>query len=94
MLGMEEDDYMDCMDHIAKRSEELRLWQVLGRTPPDNIKAEAEDELGVRPRVLRKSLEDLRPSMIDFEAEWERDGRALADRSTNEVAQFKAGQKY
>ena len=71
MLEDEQDEYLERMDQVARQQEESRLLSLLGADDEANIKVEEVNELGVRPRAVRKSVEDCMGWSIDHQAEWE-----------------------
>ncbi|KIW25001.1 uncharacterized protein PV07_10677 [Cladophialophora immunda] len=83
-LEEEQDLYLTRMDREARRREESRLLALLGLQDTQdekNIKEEAIEDLGLRPRVLRKSVEDCMGWSVQYEAEWESNGRMLPSES-------------
>ncbi|KIY00258.1 uncharacterized protein Z520_03943 [Fonsecaea multimorphosa CBS 102226] len=83
-LEEDQDDYLERMDREARRREESRLLSLLGTQDiqeEKDSKEEAIEDLGVRPPVLRKSVEDCMGWSVTYEAEWERNGRMLLPES-------------
>ena len=70
-LEARQDAYMQDLDRLRSEEEETRLWRALGQEPPVTIKRETEEDLGVRPKTLRKTREDLTDWQGAFAAEWE-----------------------
>ena len=70
-LEYQQDAYMEDVDRLANQQEEKRLWQMLGGEPPTVIKDEHENDLGMRPQVLRKMRDDLEDWRGAYRAEWE-----------------------
>ncbi|KAL8711983.1 MAG: hypothetical protein Q9220_003679 [cf. Caloplaca sp. 1 TL-2023] len=66
------DAYLEYIDHRASRKEELRLWKMLGRNPPQELQAENPRKVAnSRSRGQDKTdLEDWR-QWLDFKPEWE-----------------------
>jgi RNA polymerase I-specific transcription initiation factor RRN5 len=76
-LESQQDAYMEDLDRLKSEEEEKRLWQTLGRDPPTTVKREMEEDLGIRPKTLRKTREDLADWQGPFAAEWEVFGERL-----------------
>jgi RNA polymerase I-specific transcription initiation factor RRN5 len=89
-LEEEQDEYLEQLDAKKSREEEVRLWEVLGREKPSSIKAEIDkdSEIGVRPKVKRKSMDELTDSLADtkYGAEWELFGAIVPNDSFIETA--------
>ncbi|EXJ72993.1 uncharacterized protein A1O5_04142 [Cladophialophora psammophila CBS 110553] len=77
ILQENEDRYLGRMDREARRREESRLSSLLGVHDEQETNEQKMEDLGVRPRVLRKSVEDCTKWSVRYEAEWERNGRML-----------------
>ncbi|KAH0830808.1 hypothetical protein AYO21_10039 [Fonsecaea monophora] len=80
LLEQEQDDYLEKMDREARRREESRLVSLISPQEAQeekDIKDESSVELGSRPRVLRKAIEDCLGWSVEYEAEWERHKRTL-----------------
>ncbi|KAI9696212.1 MAG: hypothetical protein M1836_005765 [Candelina mexicana] len=67
-----EEEYLDAIDKEASSLEEQRLWAMLKRNPPIDVKPE-EVEIPAAPAHKRKEKEDLVDwrDRIDFQSEWE-----------------------
>lgn len=70
-LESQQDAYMEDLDRLESRREEMRLWQILGRNPPSTTNNELQEDLGIRPKTLRKTKEDLADWRGLFASEWE-----------------------
>ncbi|KAI9718532.1 MAG: hypothetical protein M1812_003983 [Candelaria pacifica] len=68
----EEEEYFEAIDTEASHTEEKRLWALLKRKPPSEIKAE-EVEIPKTPSYERKQKEDLVDwrDRMEFRSEWE-----------------------
>ncbi|KAJ9608090.1 hypothetical protein H2200_007078 [Cladophialophora chaetospira] len=71
ILEIAQEEYLERMDQSARRQEEARLLSFLGAEDMEKIKKEDVEGLGVRPKELRKSIEDCAGLDIDYEADWE-----------------------
>jgi hypothetical protein len=76
MLGQEQDDYMERLDQKAGRQEESRLLAMLSHSGT-MVKEEDEPDMGSRPKVVRKTVEDCTRWSASYQAEWERYGAIL-----------------
>ncbi|KAK5452293.1 hypothetical protein LTS15_007359 [Exophiala xenobiotica] len=76
MLGQEQDDYMERLDQKAGRQEESRLLTMLSHSET-MVKEEDEPDMGSRPKVVRKTVEDCTRWSASYQAEWERYGAIL-----------------
>ncbi|KAI9767508.1 MAG: hypothetical protein M1835_007036 [Candelina submexicana] len=67
-----EEEYLDAIDKEASSLEEQRLWAMLKRNPPTDVKPE-EVEIPEAPAHRRKEKEDLVDwrDRIEFQSEWE-----------------------
>ena len=79
-LELQQDAYLDNLDRLVSRGEESRLWQALG-SQPHAIKEKEKDKLGARPKVPRKTVDDLTDWQGPYCAEWEAFGEMLPKRS-------------
>ncbi|KAI1623495.1 hypothetical protein EDD37DRAFT_425963 [Exophiala viscosa] len=70
LLEQEQDEYMERLDREAGRQEEARLMQSLGLPEEKDLKEE-DFELGRRPKVLRKSVEECMGWSGVYQAQWE-----------------------
>ena len=70
-LEAEQDEYLERLDQKARQQEESRLLSLLCHEEERQIKGEETDDLGVRPRQPRKSVEDCMGWTVNYEAEWE-----------------------
>ena len=84
LLEDELDQYLENMDQQARRREEDRLFSVLGVEVDASIQQEAL-ELGRRPKVTRKSKEDVAIWTPSYQSEWESFPTALADVESTEA---------
>jgi len=72
LLEAQEDLYMERIDRLATQQEEARLLQLIGHEPSNSIKGEDAGNLGGRrPKVLRKSIDDVMGWSATYQAEWE-----------------------
>lgn len=78
LLEEELDQYLEDMDQQARREEEARLLSLLGVEEPNLIKQEPI-ELGRRPKVPRKSVEEVAIWAPFYQAEWESHSRTLLE---------------
>ncbi|KIX02070.1 uncharacterized protein Z518_08009 [Rhinocladiella mackenziei CBS 650.93] len=85
ILEEEQDDYMERLDQVARKQEESRLLQLLGIEGIKEIKNEEMTRPGMRPKELRKTIQDTMGWRGVFQAEWERYGEALPTESFSEV---------
>lgn len=88
-LEEQQDKYLEQIDAKASREEEFRLLQVLDRKGPEMIKPEnAKDaEMLIRPKVLRKSMDDLGDPLHShkYGAEWELFGAVVPNEKFTET---------
>jgi hypothetical protein len=88
-LEEQQDEYLKQIDAKASREEEFRLLQVLGRETPEMIKPEndKDTEMLVRPKVLRKSMDDLGDALQGhkYGAEWELFGAVVPNENFAET---------
>ncbi|KIV80260.1 hypothetical protein PV11_07772 [Exophiala sideris] len=84
LLDQEQDDYMERLDREAGRQEEARLLQFLG-LPVEKESKEEELELGHRPKVLRRSVEECMGWSGVYQAEWELEGGIVPAEAFAEV---------
>ena len=77
-LESQQDAYMEDLDSRKSQQEEMHLWQILGRDPPTKTNGELQEELGVRPKTLRKTREDLADWRGLFASEWEAFGDGIS----------------
>ncbi|KAK4940771.1 hypothetical protein LTR10_019164 [Elasticomyces elasticus] len=84
VLEQEQDEYMERLDREAGRQEEARLLQSLG-LPVEKEPKEEEFELGHRPKVLRKSVEECMGWSGVYQAEWELEGGVVPAEAFAEV---------
>jgi RNA polymerase I-specific transcription initiation factor RRN5 len=80
-LESQQDAYMEELDRLKSEEDENHLWQILGRSPPTKTKRELDKDLGIRPKTLRKTKEDLADWQGAFAAEWEVFGEMIAEQS-------------
>ncbi len=80
-LEYQQDAYMEELDRLKGEEEERRLWQTLAHDPSTTIKGEIDDELGIQPKTLRKTREDLGDWQSTFYAEWEAFAEQVPDQS-------------
>ncbi|EXJ89024.1 hypothetical protein A1O3_02088 [Capronia epimyces CBS 606.96] len=85
LLEEEQDAYMERMDQEARKLEESRLLQLLGAHVEDQIKSEESPDLGPRPRVMRKTVEECIGWSVQYQAEWELLGEMLPPGSFSAV---------
>jgi RNA polymerase I-specific transcription initiation factor RRN5 len=78
-LESQQDAYMEELDRLKSEEEENRLWQILGRNPAATTKRELGEDLGIRPKTLRKTKEDLSDWQGAFAAEWEVFGETIVE---------------
>ena len=79
-LEAQQDAYMEDLDQKASKADERYLRQVLGKAVFPLIKSEEdEEELGDRPKVLRKSMGDLADWKGMYQAEWEALGERVPE---------------
>jgi RNA polymerase I-specific transcription initiation factor RRN5 len=78
-LESQQDAYMEELDRLKSEQEENRLWQILGRNPAATTKRELGEDLGIRPKTLRKTKEDLSDWQGAFAAEWEVFGETVVE---------------
>lgn len=77
LLEQDQDEYMDRLDQQTRKQEEARLLHMLGLPGENELEEEDEDddddtmELGRRPKVLRKSVEECMGWSGVYQAEWE-----------------------
>ena len=69
-LEEELDEYVEAMDQQARQQEDSRLLSILGLEEPEVVKQEPI-ELGRRPRVLRKSVDEVIVWTSPYVASWE-----------------------
>lgn len=88
-LQEEEDEHLEQIDAEASREEETHLLETLGREAPEKFKPENDDDTAmlVRPKVLRKSTDDMRDPLQSqkYGAEWELFGAAVPIQSFTET---------
>ncbi|KAL8707030.1 MAG: hypothetical protein Q9225_007871 [Loekoesia sp. 1 TL-2023] len=68
------DIYLKHIDQKASRKEELRLWQILDKDPPDDISIQKPSSIKLRnPGPYRKNRDDMDDwrGWVDFRPEWE-----------------------
>ena len=80
LLEEELDQYLEEMDQQSRQDEEARLISHLGMEDLDLIKQEPI-ELGRRPKVLRKSVEEVAIWKPVYHSEWESYPRSLSENS-------------
>jgi RNA polymerase I-specific transcription initiation factor RRN5 len=80
-LEAQQDAYMEELDRLKSEEEEKYLWQVLGHSPPPKAQREIHEGLGIRPKTLRKTKEDLADWQGMFAAEWEVFGGIIAEQN-------------
>ncbi|KIW49414.1 hypothetical protein PV05_11094 [Exophiala xenobiotica] len=76
LLGQEEDEYMERLDQEARRHEESRLLNMLNHSERP-VKEEEGPDMGSRPKVVRKTVDDCTGWSANYQAEWERYGAIL-----------------
>lgn len=70
MIEESQDEFLEKLDHVSQVREEYRLQEIFGS---GNVKAEPEDDLPRKPRVERKTKEDLKDwSERAYRSLWER----------------------
>ena len=89
-LEDEQDEHLERLDAKKSHEEELQLWEVLGREKLVSVKLEVDEdsEMGFRPKVKRKSMDELTDSLADtkYGAEWELFGTVVPNDSFVETA--------
>lgn len=79
-LESQQDAYMEDLDRLTSEKEEMRLWRILGRNPPTTTtNSELQGDLGIRPKTLRKTKEDLVDWRGLFVSEWEAFGERISE---------------
>lgn len=67
----EESEYLERIDQKARGREETQIFQLLGIEPDNSIKTESPMSGVGRPKVLRKTAEEIRGWSTTYQAEWE-----------------------
>ena len=71
LMDEQQDMYLEAVDMKASREEERRLRDVLGLEDAHEIKLEEDEELGRRPYVHRKTVEEVKIWEGSYQAPWE-----------------------
>lgn len=88
VLEAAQEEYTERLDQRSRRQEEVEIWQLLGKEAESSIKYE-EEELGVRPRSLRKTEEELQGWRCTYVSEWESIGKVVPDEDFGATARSK-----
>ena len=80
-LEHQQDAYMENLDRRLGQEEESQLWQILGYESPTTVEKETAEVLGTRPKVLRKSKDDLQDWQGTFISEWEAFGEPIPEQT-------------
>ncbi|KAL9594639.1 MAG: hypothetical protein Q9219_006923 [cf. Caloplaca sp. 3 TL-2023] len=71
--GEETDTYLEHLDQAASRKEEVRLWEMLGKDPPQDLSADNPAIPVEKPRLHRRNRDDIDDwrKWVDFKPGWE-----------------------